>query len=424
MNCDNNSIQLQMKIVNDYNQHFLIYADKRNIETVKAALITFYDTYNLDIGKNPFDLICELSHISDFQDWKNKNYMLAIIADNDRGTAAAKENQLKQNKINYCFYSGGWNNETFLHILFNPSDFQVICENISDYNYIEHFEEVLQAELNRKRITTGFKQLDRFLHGGFDNGQLYVLAGDPAAGKTAFCQNIALETMRAGNDVLYFSLEMSRKELTARALCYLSKLDQKISFTFKDIFARNKTDILTTRIKDCIGEYKKIAAGKLKIIESVFDFDVNSIRQAVYAYTHNTGRQPLIIIDYFQLLQPINDYQTDKQNADYNIKELKKIARDFDIPILCISSLNRSNYSDKEKSKLNISMAGLKESGSIEYTASVIIFLNNLDGINNNSEYRSIALTIPKNRNGVTVLNDEMKFYFYAKNYCFSEYAF
>lgn len=419
--------EIQKEMIAQSNDSFLIYSNVKKYDNILNALSAFINDYDLKDLK--IKLICELTEKAVIAAALKSNNRLVIIADDDIQTQTQKENELKQVKADYCFCFDDWQNETFVNLICHTDYFKTICETKSDTDYIMNYNQILNADLQRKKIITGFSSIDKYLNGGFDNGQLYVVGGDPAAGKTAFCQNIAIETMRQNNDVIYFSLEMSRKELTARALCYLSRLNNNPNefLTFKDIFAKSKSAALQTTINKYLLQYQNIAAYHLKIVESVFDFTAERIRNTVYNYIHNTGRQPLIIIDYFQLLQPSNDYQTDKQAADYNIKELKKIARDFDIPILCICSLNRSNYQNKDKDKnnnLTVSLQALKESGSLEYTASVIMFLNNLDTQNNNNfDYRKIAVTIPKNRNGYAVTNDSLQFYFYMRNYCFSEYA-
>lgn len=82
-----------------------------------------------------------------------------------------------------------------------------------------------------------------------------------------------------------------------------------------------------------------------------------------------TGKTPLVIVDYLQIVAPYNERATDKQNMDKAVLELKRISRDFKLPVIAVSSLNRMSYGQR------ISMEAFKESGAIEYSSDVLIGL-------------------------------------------------
>lgn len=100
-----------------------------------------------------------------------------------------------------------------------------------------------------------------------------------------------------------------------------------------------------------------------------FDTNVDTIREYIADYIANTKERPTIIIDYLQILAPSNTKYTDKQQTDYNVTTLKKISRNYNIPIIAISSFNRQSYN------ASISLEAFKESGGIEYTADVVLGL-------------------------------------------------
>ena len=81
------------------------------------------------------------------------------------------------------------------------------------------------------------------------------------------------------------------------------------------------------------------------------------------------GNKPVILIDYLQILAPYNDRITDKQNVDKSVLELKRLSRDYSIPVIGISSFNRDNYTQP------VNMAAFKESGAVEYSSDVLIGL-------------------------------------------------
>jgi replicative DNA helicase len=82
-----------------------------------------------------------------------------------------------------------------------------------------------------------------------------------------------------------------------------------------------------------------------------------------------TGNKPVILIDYVQILAPYNERATDKQNTDKSVLELKRLSRDYSIPVIGISSFNRDNYTQP------VNMAAFKESGAVEYSSDVLIAL-------------------------------------------------
>jgi replicative DNA helicase len=156
-------------------------------------------------------------------------------------------------------------------------------------------------------------------------------------------------------------------------------------------------------IKKAIVNYSNYAS-HLYIHEGVGDIGVNQVREEVKKHIAFTGNKPVIIIDYLQILAPYSDRASDKQNTDKAVLELKRISRDFKIPVIAISSLNRSNYNTK------ISMEAFKESGAIEYSSDVLIGLQ-LEGVGQGdfdteqakrNNPREIELVILKNRNGAT----------------------
>ena len=173
--------------------------------------------------------------------------------------------------------------------------------------------------------------------------------------------------------------------------------------TQNEIMQNEDLDEIT---KQAIGEYYNKVASNEIIEECDFSFNVDTIRTYIQDYIANTNEHPTIIIDYLQILAPSNPKFTDKQQVDYNITSLKKISRDFKIPIIAISSFNRMNYTQ------TASFEAFKESGGIEYTADVLLtmqlkILSENDVITNEQIReakrqvpREIQLICLKNRNG------------------------
>lgn len=148
--------------------------------------------------------------------------------------------------------------------------------------------------------------------------------------------------------------------------------------------------------------YKKVA-GHIFIYEGMGNVNADTIRTKVNQFVSETGRVPVVIVDYLQIIAPFSaQYSTDKQNIDKTVLELKRISRDQGISVIAISSLNRLNYKEV------ISMSAFKESGGIEYSADVLLGLQ-LEGMGEEKFDvdaakqklpREVELKVLKNRNG------------------------
>lgn len=281
----------------------------------------------------------------------------------------------------------------------------------------------LESQANRK---TGFQGLDEKI-GSLYSG-LYVLGATSSLGKTTFCLQLADQLAERGNEVLFFSLEQSRLELVSKSLARYYKLTYKNkeeSKTALDIrrSITNPSKLLSPIINDY---YKKIGE-HLSIIEGDFNSDVDSITEYVEEFVSNNGTRPIIFVDYLQVLQPSLECTkrriTDTQRIiDYNVTELKRLSRRFNVPVIVVSSFNRSNYQNQ------VDFESFKGSGGIEYTADVVLALqlqvvkefDERTGINEkrekitkakNEEPREIELACKKNRYGRSNFEVSFKYY-------------
>lgn len=246
-------------------------------------------------------------------------------------------------------------------------------QNQSLMNYLNTFEKEFEKE-GEKPISTGFKTLDNFLDGGLFAG-LYCIGGISSLGKTTFTLQIADQIAESGQDVLIFSLEMSKREILAKSLSRLTaNINQKskkaTGKTTREILkgGRDWTNKDKTTLKETLNQYRSIVKN-IYIYEGVGDIGVKEIREKVLRHCEITGNTPVIIIDYLQILAPYDPKMTDKQNTDKNVIELKRLSRDLKTPVVVISSFNRENYNN------TVSMASFKESGAIEYSSDVLIGL-------------------------------------------------
>lgn len=221
-----------------------------------------------------------------------------------------------------------------------------------------------------KRFSTGFVSLDKILNGGL-GPFLYILGAKAAMGKTSLAIQMADSIASAGNDVMYFSYEMSKELLVSKSLsrlmyvaCRASKCGHAYAYSFSDIFdhkvncskAQEMLDIAYNTYHSSIGKH-------LVIIDE--QLDVNGICNAVKCHKENTGIAPVIFIDYLQIVPPSNpNIGSSKQAVDEIINRLSKIATDYSVPVVMISSFNRSMYSKKEAD-----FGSFNQTSLIEYQA-------------------------------------------------------
>ena len=245
---------------------------------------------------------------------------------------------------------------------------QAVAEMLD--NFISDIADKIETDAP---IHTGYAQLDTMLDGGLYNG-LYFLGAISSLGKTSFLLQAMDNIAAAGHDVLIFSLEMAKTELMAKSISrWTFKLNQDKAKTTREILCGTKYADFDIEdrllIEDAVQKYRPTAE-HLYIFEGVGDIGVNQIKQTVQRHIDKTGhKRPVVFIDYMQILEPINEHYSDKQNTDKAVTALKRLSRDLKIPVVAVSSFNRDNYVTP------VNTTSFKESGAIEYSADVLIGL-------------------------------------------------
>ena len=232
---------------------------------------------------------------------------------------------------------------------------------------------------------TGFDKLDEKLDGGFLGGNLILLGAISSLGKTTFALQIAENIAAQGKDVLIFSLEMSKNELNAKSISrntyrltdnekdYEQKRRQKYRLTMSDIL-RGRVGTLGDEKRALFDEALSNTKRLNDHIYILRDNNVSVDNIGELIRTHTEARpasKPFVIIDYLQILKPSeNSKSGDKRLlTDEDVNNLKDLAVKLDIPIMVISSFNRSSYLEP------VSMSSFKESGNIEYSSDTLIGL-------------------------------------------------
>lgn len=278
--------------------------------------------------------------------------------------------------------------------LFSVSDQSLKQDLISIESILtESFDRMEELHRNKgtlRGVRTGYKDLDN-MTAGFQKSDLVILAARPAMGKTTLVTNFAYNVATIAKlPVLFFSLEMSKEQLVDRMLADASGVDAW------NIRTGNLSDDDFGKISEAMGE---LAEAPIYIDDTpgmtVLEMRTKA-RRAMHE--HPLG---LIIIDYLQLMQSTgNDYGNRVQAVSEISRGLKLIARELNVPVIALSQLSRSVES---RSPQIPQLADLRESGSIEQDADLVMFIYREAYYNPETERENITdLIIAKHRNGPT----------------------
>ena len=258
---------------------------------------------------------------------------------------------------------------------------------------LKEISEIAENQGKMRGIPTGFRDLDAITN-GLNKSDLILLAARPCVGKTSFAMNIALNVaLNEGKKVAIFALEMSRSQLVQRALASIAKV--------------NLTHILRGTMDQ--EEWKRIWTAEKKLAQSALFIDDNSTVTPLDIISKcrklkMTEGLDLIVIDYLQLMTA--NKKGTRENRTQEVSDLTRMlkvaAKDLNVPIILLSQLSR-NVEQREDHKPIL--ADLRESGSIEQDADIVMFLYNPENYNDvttNDEPGTVYLIIAKHRSGST----------------------
>ena len=241
-------------------------------------------------------------------------------------------------------------------------------------------------------VDTGFEGLDKMM-GGLHNSELVILAARPSMGKTAFAMNIAENvSLHQRRPVLFVSLEMSSIELADRLLCSVAEVDSRR--------LRNGTISMDDK-KRLVDTAAQISDSPLFVDDSP-SRSVTEIAAAARRIKRNKGELGLIVIDYLQLIQPDDPRDPRQEQVAKMARRLKGLARELEVPLLCLAQLNRqAESSGDHRPKLS----HLRESGAIEQDADVVMFVHREEyymsaGDDRESVAGLAEIIVSKQRNG------------------------
>lgn len=253
----------------------------------------------------------------------------------------------------------------------------------------ERFDNLSKGDSETRGVQSGFPALDNML-AGFQKSDLIILAARPSMGKTSLALDIARQSaIKFGTPVGIFSLEMSSQQLVDRMLAAEARV--------------NAWKLRTGKI-DTDQEFQQIHDAMERLSKAPIYIDDQPANNALImrSVARRLKREQgigLIIVDYLQLMAPTQARHADSmvQQVTEISRSLKQLAREIDVPVIALSQLSRAVEQRRGRPRLS----DLRDSGSIEQDADVVMFIHREDKMNQDAEQNNIAeILIEKHRNG------------------------
>ena len=257
----------------------------------------------------------------------------------------------------------------------------------------KYMETLAESKGDLTGVRTGYYDFDKITN-GLQPRQVIILAARPARGKSAFALNVALNAaIHDKRSVAFFSLEMGVEEIMKRAFSCVGKIDGEVL---------NKGKLKNTDWKKWNEAMSELSDTKIYIDDSG-DNSVSEIRRKCRKLKNSEDGLDLVVIDYLQLLNSSNKYSGQRvQEVGEMSRDIKKMAMELEVPVIALSQLSR-NVENRKGEDAKPRLADLRESGSIEQDADIVLFLHNDEKYQYSGEKNvPIELLIAKNRAGST----------------------
>lgn len=259
------------------------------------------------------------------------------------------------------------------------------------HDAMDRMEARLAGDFVDSGSETGFHRFDE-MTGGLHRGELIILAARPSMGKTALALNIAEHVaLKQNSPVLFISLEMSGIELADRSLCSLARVDGR----------RLRTGTLSSDDRQRLIDKANEVSEMPLFVDDSPSRSVSEIAAAARRIKRQETNLGLVVIDYLQLIDPDNPRDPRQEQVAKIARRLKGLARELEVPVLCLSQLNRQAEDSKDHRPR---LSHLRESGAIEQDADVVMFVHREEYYRRGDEALQYAgqaeIIIAKQRNG------------------------
>jgi len=255
--------------------------------------------------------------------------------------------------------------------------------------YYDRVSQLYQRNEEVYGVPTGLADLDKLL-GGLQKSDLLIIAGRPASGKTGFLLTVAKNAaMKHKKHVALFSLEMSNEQLVQRMIAQETGINTQDLRSGK--IGENQWDLFTKAI-EVLGDAKIY----LDDTPALTPIQMRTKCRRLHLEHHID----LVLVDYIQLMSSESRTDNRVQEVSYISRNLKTLARELNVPVLAAAQLSRAVEQRSDKKPI---LSDLRESGSLEQDADIVMFIHKKDGIaSENEKTELIELVVAKHRNGPT----------------------
>ena len=218
-------------------------------------------------------------------------------------------------------------------------------------------DRICRGEKDLRNIPTGFSLIDRKID-GFRKGELVILGGRPGSGKTTLAMNIAFNIARKRMNVIFFSLEMGKIELHERLVSSITELKPYPGMSSEEAAKLfNASRRITGELPLSVDDRSAVT------IEDIY-LEAKKLKEA--------AKLDMIVIDHMSILKSRKPFKSRYEEISDISRQLKVLAKDMDVPVLCLCQLNRQTEGREVKTP---NMSDLRDSGSIEQDADLIMFV-------------------------------------------------
>ena len=256
------------------------------------------------------------------------------------------------------------------------------------FNTFREIEELARNHGEVSGVPTGFIDVDSTLT-GLHPGELIIVGARPAMGKTSFAMNIATHASVAkGKTVAVFSLEMPREQIVQRLLCGEAKVNMQ----------RVRKGVLEDREWNALARAMGPLAAAPLYLDDTAGLTPTMLRSRCQRLAMDLGKLDLILVDYLELMRGDGRSESRQLEVSEISRQLKAIALELKVPVIACAQLSRANKDRLDKRPV---LSDLRDSGSIEQDADVVMFLHREEYYNPDTEDKNIAeVIIAKQRSG------------------------
>lgn len=403
------SILIDSRCVNDVIG--MLKADDFYLQTNRDIYETIYEMFSYSQVIDPVTVLDKLRERGVFDEKTSTKYIMQLMEITPTAANVKQYAQIVRDKsllrslteaaanITEMVYDGAGSAQDMLE----AAEKQIYALRRGNTNdSLEHIGTVLLKVFDRlselaetgseiSGISTGLRDLDKFIS-GLNRSDLMLLAARPGMGKSSMALNVALNVAKKypKRTVAFFSLEMSKQQLVTRLLSNESFVEHK--------------KLTTGQLS--VDEWSKIgiAASALSQTDIRLDDNPTITVAEMNAKCRRIDDLALVIIDYLQLMTSSGGKSYGGENRQQVVSDisrsLKIMAKELNVPVLCLSQLSRANESRQDKRPM---LSDLRESGAIEQDADEVLFLYREDYYNKETEKQNVAeCIVAKNRHGET----------------------